>query len=75
MVVRVLNAVTLLRELLIPLSQLPLHALELTLELARVVAHAREEAERLRVNLLWGTHADGVTLGEDHPLDKREETP
>jgi oxygen-dependent protoporphyrinogen oxidase len=43
--------------------------------LARVVAHAREEAERLRVNLLWGTHADGVTLGEDHPLDKREETP
>lgn len=43
--------------------------------LARVIAHAREEAERLRVNLLWGTHADGVTLGEDHPLDKREETP
>ncbi|WP_300590765.1 FAD-dependent oxidoreductase [Microbacterium sp.] len=43
--------------------------------LARVTAHAREEAERLRVNLLWGTHADGVTLGEDHPLDKREETP
>lgn len=43
--------------------------------LARVVAHAREEAERLRVNLLWGTHADGVTLDADHPLDKREETP
>lgn len=43
--------------------------------LARVVAHAREEAERLRVNLLWETHADGVTLGTDHPLDKREETP
>ncbi|QPE04364.1 FAD-dependent oxidoreductase [Microbacterium schleiferi] len=43
--------------------------------LARVIARAREEAERLRVNLLWGVHADGVTLEPDHPLDKREETP
>lgn len=43
--------------------------------LARVVTGAREEAERVRVNLLWEVHADGVTLGHDHPLGKREETP
>lgn len=43
--------------------------------LSTVAAHAREQAERVRVKLLWDESGDGVTLDEDHPLDKREETP
>ncbi len=43
--------------------------------LAAVIAHARDQAERIRVKLLWDEPGDGVTLDEDHPLDKREETP
>ncbi|GAA1701224.1 hypothetical protein GCM10009808_18840 [Microbacterium sediminicola] len=43
--------------------------------LGRVVSQARSESERLRVSLLWGEHPDGATLGEDHPIDQREETP